>query len=158
MSEQVDDKLDAFTSETDKKNRMLVLFKYASVASLLDSKNCYGLTEGLNNLTYLVYKNKIKEEPFLFIYDDDGEILSLNFSNQIAQTDSAILSVKIIWEIVTSSKFEPPSFDLLKNVLAQFKDLLKIKRFFLDIYNENYIESVNLAFECYKVEKQKIGN
>ena len=158
MSEQVDDKLDVFTSETDRKNRMLVLFKYANVASLLDSKNSYGLTEGLNNLTYLVYKNKIKEEPFLFVFDDDEDILSLNFSNEMAQRDSAILSIKIIWEIVTSSKFNPPSFDLLKNVLAQFKDLLKIKRFFLDIYDGNYIESVNLAFECYKVEKQKIGN
>ena len=158
MSEQVDDKLDVFTSETDRKNRMLVLSKYANVASLLDSKNSYGLTEGLNNLTYLVYKNKINEEPFLFIFDDDGDILSLNFSNEMAQRDCAILSIKIIWEIVTSSKFNPPSFDLLKNVLAQFKDLLKIKRFFLDIYDGNYIESVNLAFECYKVEKQKIGN
>lgn len=115
---------------------------------------CQDLDYFLNDLTSKVFNEEFKEKPFSFIKDSVGNLSSLHISKEISDKHDVNLVAKVIWYIVHSTNFTPSDFSTLKNVLAEFVDILKKKEMFIDINNEDIDSAVNVAFDMFHISKK----
>ena len=129
-----------------------ILFDYAA-----ESKKyvgyCDNLDYFLNDLTFKVL-GEFTEKPFTFIKDSLGNISSLHISEEITAKYDVHLVAKVIWHIVHNVNFTPSDFSTLKNVLAQFTDILKKKELFTEVNNDEIDTATNVAFDLYQISKK----